>query len=90
MAISFVLLLTGYLGIKGVYDSAEENAKPAGGGTMFALMLFGLLSGIGGDAGYSGALNAVAKSFPNKIVSSSPGSHNVNCAYPVLGHRERL
>jgi len=72
--LSFVLLLTGYLGIKGVYDASEDNTEPVQGRTLFTLILFGLLSGIGSNAGYSSALNTVAKSFPNKIVSSNSGS----------------
>ena len=68
-----MLLLTGYLGIKGVYDSSEDNTEPAGGGTLFTLILFGFLSGIGSNAGYSAALNTVAKSFPNEIVSHNFG-----------------
>ena len=73
LAISFVLLLAGYLGTKGVYDASEDNTEPAKGETLFALILFGLLSGIGSNAGYSAALNTVAKSFPSKIVSSNFG-----------------
>ena len=69
MALSFVLLLTGYLGTRGVYDASDGNTEPAGDRTLFALILFGLLSGIGSSAGYCAALNTVAKSFPNKIVS---------------------
>ena len=70
LALSFVLLLTGYLGIKGVYDASEDNTERANGGTLFLLILFGLITGIGSDAGYCATLNTVAKSFPNKIVSS--------------------
>ncbi|KAF9652133.1 MFS general substrate transporter [Thelephora ganbajun] len=73
MTLSFVLLLTGYLGTKGVYDASEGNTEPVKGGMLFTLILFGLLSGIGSDAGYSAALNTVAKSFPNKIRTTVTG-----------------
>ena len=73
LTLSFFLLLIGYLGIKAVYDASEDNTEPAGSGTLFTLILFELLSGMGSDAGYFGALNTVAKSFPNKIVSSNSG-----------------
>jgi len=73
LAVSFVLLLAGYLGIKGVYDASEDNTEPAKGGTLFILILFGFITGVGSDAGYCATLNTVAKSFPNKIVSSVPG-----------------
>lgn len=72
LPLSFILLLTGYLGIRAVYDASEGNTEPAGGGTLFALILFELLSGMGSDAGYFSALKTVARSFPNKIVSPSP------------------
>jgi hypothetical protein len=70
LALSFFLLLFGYLGIKGIYDASKGSTEPAGNRTLFTLMLFELISGIGGDTGYSAALNTVAKSFPDKIVSS--------------------
>ncbi|KAF9782320.1 major facilitator superfamily domain-containing protein [Thelephora terrestris] len=67
LTLSFFLLLTGYLGIRAVYDASEDNTKPAGGGTLFTLILFEFLSGMGSDAGYFSALKTVARSFPNKI-----------------------
>jgi len=73
LALSFVLLSIGYLGIKGVYDLSEDNAEPVAGGTLFTLILFGLLSGIGSNAGYSAALNTVAKSFPNMVRATVTG-----------------
>ena len=73
LALASVLLLVGYLGIKAVYD-ASNNTEPAGPGTLSALILFRLLSGIGSDAAYCAALNAVVRSFPDKIVSSNSRS----------------
>ena len=89
LAISFVLLSIGYLGIKGVYDSSEDNPEPVAGGTLFTLILFGLLSGIGSNAGYSAALNTVAKSFPNIVVSSNSRSATLTVLTTVTD-RERL
>jgi MFS family permease len=84
LTLSFFLLLTGYLGIRAVYDASEDNAKPAGGGTLFALILFEFLSGMGSDAGYFSALKTVARSFPNKIVSLSSGSTRSTTLTPLL------
>jgi hypothetical protein len=84
LALSFVLLLTGYLGIKGVYDASEDNTEPANGGTLCILILFGLLSGIGSNAGYCASLNTVAKSFPNKIVSSNYGPKTLTVLTSLL------
>lgn len=87
LALAFVLLLSGYLGIKAVYDAPEGNTGHAGERTLFALILFQLLSGIGSDAGFTVALNAVVRSFPDKIVSSNPGfrSSSTLTMHP-LGH----
>ena len=84
LALSFVLLLTGYLGVKAMYDASEGNTKPAGGQTFLALILFQLLTGIGSEAGYCATLNVVIKSFPDKIVSSDSGSLTVAWFIPLL------
>lgn len=73
LALGFVLLLTGYLGTKAVYDSPKNSAEPAGGGTLLILILFQLFSGIGSEAGYCGALNVVMKSFPDRIRTTMTG-----------------
>jgi len=73
LAISFVLLATGYLGIKAVYDGFEDNEGPVGAGTLLSLVFFELLTGVGGYAGYATALNTVARSFPNRIRSTVTG-----------------
>ena len=74
LALASVLLLVGYLGTKAVYDASDNNTEPAGPGTSSALILSRLLSGIGSDAAYCAALNAVVRSFPDKIVSSNSRS----------------
>jgi MFS family permease len=89
LALSFVLLLTGYLGIKAVYDASEDNTGPAGAGTLSALVLFELFSGIGSDTGYCAAMNAVMRGFPDRIVSSR-SSKSIVYAHPSLGYREQL
>ena len=72
LALAFVLLSSGYLGIKAIFDASENNVRPIGDGTLFALALSELLSGVGSNAGYSAVLNTIARSFPDKIVSSGP------------------
>ena len=69
LTLAFVFLMTGYLGIKAVYDGSEDNVDADSGGKLLALILFQLLSGIGSDAGFCGSLNTVVRSFPDKIVS---------------------
>ena len=84
LTLSFTLLLIGYLGTKAIYDAAEGNTEPARDRTLFMLMLCGLISGIGSMAGYAAALNVVAKSFPNKIVSPYLGFITQDTLTPLL------
>lgn len=74
LALAFLLLLSGYLGIKAVFDGSEDDTRPVGNGTLFTLVLSEFLTGVGSNAGFSAALNTVLRSFPDKIVSSYPGS----------------
>jgi hypothetical protein len=90
LSLAFVLLLSGYLGIKAIYDASGDSPSPAGGGTLFALILFESLSGIGSDAGYSAALNTIVRSFPDKVVSSDLGSSTstaLTLSFDVDNHR---
>ena len=84
LALSFFLLLIGYLGLKAVYDDSEDSTEPAGNSTLFILVLFELVSGIGSILGYSAVVNTVAKSFPNNIVSFNSGSTTSNKLTPLL------
>lgn len=73
LALGFTLLLTGYLGVRGVYDASKNNTEPARGETSFVLVLFELFIGIGSEASCSGVLNATMKSFPEEIRSTMTG-----------------
>ncbi|KAI5887407.1 MFS general substrate transporter [Schizophyllum commune H4-8] len=59
---AFVLLLIGYTGIKLLYDTAVcADAR-----VITALVLCGIATGAGGNAGSTSSTNAVAKSFPDR------------------------
>lgn len=89
LALSFVSLFSGYMGIKAVYDSSEGIKVPAGSGTLLQLIFFELLTGIGGYAGYATALNTAARSFPNKIVGIWFPIGGASCSHPALERRDR-
>lgn len=66
---AFVLLLSGYLGIKVLYDTGVA----ADGPVFAALILSALATGAGGNAGNTSGVNAVAKSFPDRARASATG-----------------
>ncbi len=70
MVIAFFALLSGYLGIRHFFDIG----LPAGetiSVISFALLVFcGFLTGIGGNGGLVGSMNATAKSWPDRNVST--------------------
>ena len=63
----FFLLLTGYYGIKYYYDQRET---PSTLGFLF-LCLASFSTGVGGNAGFTAAMNTTAKSFPDRMASGS-------------------
>ncbi len=65
MAGAFFLLLIGYGGMKHMYDTGDGASTV----TFVLLLMFGYMTGSGGNAGLSGAVNATAKSFPEALVS---------------------
>ncbi|KAI0637554.1 MFS general substrate transporter [Trametes polyzona] len=74
MAISFFCLLFGYLGIRQFYiNGLPGSASEISFLSLCVLVFCGLLTGIGGNGGLVGAMNATAKSFPDKTRASANG-----------------
>ena len=70
LVIAFFTLSFGYLGIKMIFDAGlKEGQERASAMTVTLLVICGFLTGTGGAGGATGALNTVAKSFPEHIVS---------------------
>ena len=70
LVIAFFTLLIGYLGTKVIFDAGlGQGQEQASTATVALLMIFGFLTGTGGSGGLTGALNTVAKSFPERNVS---------------------
>ena len=67
---AFLLLLTGYYGIRHIYDQGLVRGQLSIPYTTFILLvLFGFASGSGSNAGFASAVNSTAKSFPDTAVS---------------------
>jgi MFS family permease len=66
LAMGLVFLLTGYLGIKAIYDAGSGERISTF--TFVVLILCAFITGVGGNGGLSGSVNSVAKSFPDKFV----------------------
>lgn len=67
LTIALVLLFTGYFGIKAIFDAGSGD--PISLITFCALAFCSYITGIGGNGGLTSAMNATAKSFPDKLVS---------------------
>jgi MFS family permease len=73
---AFIFLISGYLGMKHFYDSGlPPEAKSLPNLIFVALILCLFLVGSGSSSGYTASVNTTAKTFPDKVVSSS-GSNN--------------
>ena len=71
MVIGFFALLTGYLGIRSFYDSGLPEGVTIKLIPFCLLIFFGFLTGVGGNGGLVGSMNATAKSWPDSRVSLS-------------------
>jgi hypothetical protein len=68
------LILFGYGGIRAFYTGAitmSDSSVARFNGDVAALFFFSLCTGIAGNAGITSAMNAAAKSFPDRMVSSA-------------------
>lgn len=80
LIIGFVSLLVGYNGIRYLYDTGlPDGATDLSTIVFLTLILFGFLTGIGGNGGLTSAMNATAKSFPDELVS-----FHRSCARPGI------
>ena len=63
-----IFLLVGYSGIKQMYDDGIGNGTTVSPLHIVLLVVCGFMTGLGGNAGLSAALNTTAKSFPFSAV----------------------
>lgn len=67
---AFVLLLVGYMGIRALF-----NLGPSASGstsTFWMLIICAFMTGVGGNGSMISAMNATAKSFPDRAVRRNP------------------
>jgi hypothetical protein len=67
-----ICLLVGYLGIKQMYDDGVGNGTTVSPLHFTLLVVCGFMTGSGGNAGLSAAINTTAKSFPYSAVCTLP------------------
>lgn len=68
---AFIFLLTGYSGIRGIFDAGLGKAPELSQLRLVLLVMCSLFTGVGGNAGMMSAVNAAAKSFPDDFVRST-------------------
>jgi hypothetical protein len=66
---AFILLLSGYSGIRGIFDAGLGEGKDLSTLRLIILVLCSFFSGVGGHAGMISALNTTAKNFPDHLAS---------------------
>ncbi|KAI0751758.1 MFS general substrate transporter [Daedaleopsis nitida] len=73
MVIGFFALLSGYLGIRHFFDTGLPEGQKLGAVAFCALVFCGFLTGIGGNGGLVGSMNATAKSWPDRTRATANG-----------------
>ena len=83
---AFIFLLSGYSGIRGIFDAGLGEGKDLDTLRFIILVLCGFFSGVGGHAGMISALNTTAKNFPDHLVSPTTSYILLHCvSYPFSG-----
>lgn len=71
---SSLLLFTGYAGIRYIYDKGLAPEESTISSTTFILLIIcGYITGTGGNAGVTSAINSTAKSFPDNARATTVG-----------------
>ncbi|KAJ7470410.1 major facilitator superfamily domain-containing protein [Mycena latifolia] len=73
LAFSFVFLFLGYAGIRHFYDTGVPPESTLSSLSMGLLIACSFMTGAGGNAGFTGAINSTAKSFPDKARATTTG-----------------
>ena len=66
---AFISLLSGYSGIRGIFDAGLGEATELSRVRLVLLVTCSFITGVGGHAGMASAMNTTAKSFPDNFVS---------------------
>src|SRR5712672_658813 len=65
----FISLLSGYSGIRGLFDAGLGNATELSRPRLVILILCSFITGIGANSSMAAAMNTTAKNFPDHLVS---------------------
>ena len=87
---AFIFLLSGYTGIRGIFDAGLGEGKDLSTLRLIILVLCSFFSGVGGHAGMASAMNTTAKNFPDNLVS--PNTHYIHLSVshtPLAGRHRR-
>ena len=68
---AFICLLSGYSGIRGIFDAGLGSGDELSRLSLIVLVLCSFISGVGGHSGMASAMNTTAKNFPDNLVSPS-------------------
>ncbi|KAF8505422.1 MFS general substrate transporter [Russula emetica] len=70
---AFILLLSGYSGIRGIFDAGPGEGKDLSTLRLITLVFCSFFSGVGGHAGMASAMNTTAKNFPDHLRAVTVG-----------------
>ncbi|KAJ7775723.1 major facilitator superfamily domain-containing protein [Mycena maculata] len=73
LGFSFVFLSLGYTGIRHFYDAGVPADSTLSNLNLGLLIACSFMTGAGGNAGFTGAVNSTAKSFPDKARATTTG-----------------
>ncbi|KAJ7250422.1 major facilitator superfamily domain-containing protein [Mycena rebaudengoi] len=73
LGFSFAFLFLGYTGIRHFYDAGVSPGSTLSTFSLGLLIACSFMTGAGGNAGFTGAINSVAKSFPDKARATTTG-----------------
>ncbi|KAJ7886216.1 major facilitator superfamily domain-containing protein [Mycena olivaceomarginata] len=73
LSFAFVFLFFGYTGIRHFYNVGVENGATVSSLSLALLIACSFMTGTGGNAGFTGAINSTAKSFPDKARATTTG-----------------
>ncbi|KAJ6544286.1 major facilitator superfamily domain-containing protein [Mycena capillaripes] len=73
LAFAFLFLFLGYTGIRHFYDAGVPEGSTLSSFSLGLLIACSFMTGTGGNAGFTGAVNSTAKSFPDKARATTTG-----------------
>ncbi|KAJ6544289.1 MFS general substrate transporter [Mycena capillaripes] len=73
LAFAFLFLFLGYTGIRHFYDAGVPEGSTLSNFSLGLLIACSFMTGAGANAGFTGAINSTAKTFPDKARATTTG-----------------